>query len=172
MLFYSMKTTNLFLAASMLAILSGCATSPTMLREPVGPDPFLKGTADSDGSLQVFTATEEEDDVGFVDPYPQRTDYSIYSWSGKLLQHVQYRGHFDETPRVVRLKPGMYRISALAAVGLGDWISLPVVVDAGRTTSVHLNGHWKPPADSPGSALVYSPSGRPIGWRAASLPNG
>jgi len=168
-----MRATHLILAASIIAMLSGCA-SPTMLPDPVGPDPFLSKTADSEGTLQVFTATEEENDVGFETAYPQRTDYAIYKWNGKLLKHVQdnNEGHFEFTPRVIRLKPGMYRITALAAVGLGEWISLPVVIDAGRTTSVHLTGHWKPPVDSPESALVHAPTGRPIGWRAASLPDG
>jgi hypothetical protein len=168
-----MKKTHVTLAAVMVALLSGCST-PTVLRDPVGPDPFVNKTADSEGTLQVFSATEEKNDVGFETAYPQRTDYSIYSWNGKLIQRVRdnNKGHYDGTPRSVRLAPGIYNIRALAAVGMGEWISLPVVIQAGCTTDVHLNGHWKPPADSPDTALVHSPAGFAIGWRATSLPNG
>jgi hypothetical protein len=171
---YSMKTILVILAAAVVGMLAGCSTTPTELREPVGPDPFADRSADHDGVLRVFTATDEENDVGFQTPYGQRTDYAIYDWNGRLLTHVRdnNKGHFDGTPRAMHLPPGIYRIRALAAVGLGEWISVPVVIESGRTTDVHLNGHWRPPADSPETALVHAPEGSPIGWRATSLPNG
>jgi hypothetical protein len=173
MLFYSMNKTWVLMAAAMIAILPGCS-SPTLLREPVGPDPFVSKTADPDGTLRVFTATEEVNDIGFETAYSQRTDYTICDWNGKTIQHVRdnNKGHFEATPRSIQLRPGIYNIRALAAIGLGEWIMLPVVVEAGRTTDVHLNGHWRPPVDSPETAFVHTPTGRPIGWRATTLPNG
>jgi hypothetical protein len=174
MLSYCMKKTQVILVAGIIAVLSGCSSPTSFLREPVGPNPFVTKTADSNGVLQVFSATKAENDVGFETAYYQRTDYTIYDPNGKLIQRVRdnNRGHFDGTPRAIRLPPGMYTIKALAAIGLGDWITVPVMIESGRTTDVHLNGHWRPPADSPETALVHSPSGLPIGWRATSLPNG
>ena len=60
-------------------------------------------------------------------------------------------------------------VKALAAVGLGEWVSVPVVIESGKTTEVHLNGQWKGPAGAPQGELVYSPSGFPMGWKAGGM---
>ena len=49
-------------------------------------------------------------------------------------------------------------------MGTGEWMMIPVVIEAGKTTEVHLNGQWSPPSDVPGKALVYSPQGKPLGY--------
>ena len=106
--------------------------------------------------------------MGFEFPYDQRTDYYIYDSGGKETQHVadNNKGHFEAVPRRIQLPPGNYSVKALAAVGLGEWITVPVVIEPGRTTEVHLNGAWRPPADTPKRDLVQSPGGFPMGWRA------
>ncbi len=68
--------------------------------------------------------------------------------------------------RRIHLRAGKYTVKALAAVGYGEWLSVPVVVEAGKTTEVHLNGQWKAPDSTWGEDLVFSPSGLPMGWRA------
>jgi hypothetical protein len=39
-----------------------------------------------------------------------------------------------------------------------------VVIKAGRTTRVHLDDKWQPPADTPKDELVTMPDGKPVGW--------
>jgi hypothetical protein len=172
MLRQNMKKQFVILTAGILAITSGCST-PTALRVAVGPDPSIVKNVDTDGTLRVFSATEEENDVGFETPYDQRTDYYIYAANGKEIRRVlnNNKGHFEDRPRGIRLPPGTYRIKALAAVGLGEWVIVPVVIEPGRTTGVHLNGHWRPPANTPKDELVPSPAGFPMGWRAVPAPN-
>lgn len=163
----------IILAAGIFAMASGCST-PTVLQATVGPNPLAARTVDSDGTLLVYSATEQRSDVGFAFPYNQRTDYTICDSQGNEIQRVfnNNQGHFEPIPKAVRLEPGTYRVKAMAAVGLGELLTVPVVIEPGRTTEVHLNGHWKPPAETPENELVRTPAGFPMGWRAASPPNG
>lgn len=168
-----MKKTCVILAGIVTAIISGCASQPTVVQVAVGPDPFIATQPSPKGTLQVFTATAEENNVGTEFPYYERTSYDIYDSSGNLIKHVRdnNKGEFVASPRREYLTPGIYRIKALAAIGTGEWMMVSVVVEPGRTTEVHLNGHWAPPSDTPGSALVYAPAGFPLGWRASIPPN-
>ena len=164
-----MKTNFLTSASLALALLSAGCSTPTALDTPIGPNPQTAKFASATGTLRVYSAKEKEDNVGFEQPYEQRTDYSIYDANGKEVKGVldNNKGEFEAVPRGVRLEPGTYKIKALAAVGLGEWISVPVVIEAGRTTEVHLNGQWRPPSDTPGNEIVKAPSGFPMGWRAS-----
>jgi hypothetical protein len=123
--------------------------------------------------LRVFTQTEEENDVGYQFPYAQRTDYEICDAAGRRIAHVSdnNKGNFEAVPRAIALPAGLYRVKAMAAEGEGGLVIVPVVIEAGRTTDVHLNGHWKPPVNTPDGELVRAPAGFPIGWRAGSGPN-
>ncbi len=96
----------------------------------------------------------------------------IYDSNGNETTRVSdnNKGEFEATPRPIQLNPGPYRVKALAAVGMGEWITVPVVIESGRTTEVHLNGHWKPPVDTPENQLVHAPAGFPMGWRADVSP--
>ncbi len=167
-----MKKQFIICAAGFLAMIVGCST-PSIVQAPVGPDPLALKSADSDGTLQVFSAMEQENNVGFEFPYDQRTDYFVYDSNGNVIRRVynNNKGHYEPTPAAVRLQPGTYRIRSLAAVGMGEWETVPVVIEPGRTTEVHLNGHWKPPADTPDRELVHSPAGFPMGWRTPVAPN-
>jgi hypothetical protein len=168
-----MKKHFVVLAAGILTMMSGCST-PTVLQAPVGPDPLAAKTADPNGTLRVYSATEVQNNVGFEFPYSQRTDYYIYDVNGMEIHRVtdNNQGHFEGIPTAIHLKPGTFRVKALAAVGEGEWITVPVVIESGRTTEVHLNGHWKPPTGTPDSELVKTPAGFPVGWRAPTAPNG
>ncbi|MGA3266332.1 MAG: hypothetical protein ABSE16_05870 [Verrucomicrobiota bacterium] len=46
------------------------------------------------------------------------------------------------------------------------WVDVPVVIEAGRTTRVHLDDAWQLPPDAPTTKLVSLPGGHPVGWRA------
>ena len=164
-----MKAIITILAGVMAAALAvGCASSGTALHTPVGPSPAVAKTGDEDGLLKVFSAKEKEDVVGNEFPYSERTAYAIYDSQGNEVKGVQNnnKGEYGAEPKGIRLAPGTYHVKALAAVGMGEWVSVPVVIEAGRTTEVHLNGQWRSPSDTPENELVYSPSGFPMGWKA------
>lgn len=162
-----MKKHRIIAMAAVAGLLSGCATS-TVLRVPVGPDPASASVGSVDGTLKVYSAKEQENNVGFEFPYNQRTDYSIYDSNGNVVEHItdNNTGHFEAVPRGIQLSPGNYNVKALAAVGFGEWVTVPVVIKSGRTTEVHLNGSWRPPTDTPQREIVQSPGGFPMGWRA------
>ncbi len=165
-----MKRMRVFVVLAMTVALAGCTTAPLTLNEPVGPSPFSASSGASNGKLKVYSATEEEHEVGFQTAYFQRSPYTIYSSDGREIKHVNdnNRSEFLPLPRVVELPPGNYRVEASEAVGFGQPVAVPVVIAAGRTTEVHLNGHWQPPSDAPKKDLVLAPAGFPIGWRPGS----
>ncbi|HEV2436817.1 MAG TPA: hypothetical protein VG077_12525 [Verrucomicrobiae bacterium] len=73
-------------------------------------------------------------------------------------------GHYAKAPRRVTLPVGRYLVEAQA----NDYfrVSLPVTIESGQTTRVHLDDHWKPPADTPKTELVWLPNGNAVGWQA------
>jgi hypothetical protein len=161
-----MKKTYAILGGVITAILSGCSSPPAVVQAPVGPNPFGATQSGPQGTLEVFSATVQENNVGYETPYYERTSYDIYDGSGNMIKRVRdnNRGEYRALPLREQLAPGTYKVKALAAVGTGEWLMIPVVIDAGKTTEVHLNGHWTPPNDVPGKALVYTPQGRPLGY--------
>lgn len=158
------------LLAGTVGIWAGCATPPVAVNEPVGPDPFIAANGSSNGRLRVYTAAAQQNDVGFQTAYYQRTPYIIYDSNGSEIRRVDDndRSYFLALPRTEDLPAGTYKINAWANVGFGERVMIPVVVEAGRTTEVHLNGNWRPPADVQGHELVRAPAGFPIGWKATS----
>jgi len=163
------------------ATAAGCATPPARLQAPVGPNPFVAKAPDPQGNLEVFSACMQQNPEGQSPgleatmpgfSYYVRTGYSIYDSNGKLVRSVGSNSGSDlpPAPRIIALPPGTYRVEALASVRSGEWTMVPVVVEAGSTTKVHFDGHWAPPAHTPGSELVYSPAGYPLGWRANIAP--
>jgi hypothetical protein len=159
----------IFTAAGSAAVLVGCATPASITRTPLGPSPQAERTSDSEGTLEVFTAKRQENNVGYEFSYNQRTGYEVYDSRGAKVKTVLNNNEKEfraDAPEPVRLPEGQYTVKALAAVGLGEWVSVPVIVKPGETTEVHLNGQWRPPADAPAKELVQSPGGFPMGWRA------
>jgi len=72
-------------------------------------------------------------------------------------------GYFDKSPCRITLPAGRYFIKARAQGYL--LAAVPVLVEPGRTTRVHLDANWKPPPGTSKSELIYSSNGYPIGWR-------
>ena len=98
--------------------------------------------------------------------YPHR-DYWIYDAQGKVLvKTVQnHLGLMDQRPATVALPAGAYQVLA-DDVGYGR-VKIPVVVSPGRTTVLHLDRCWQPPAQHNESDVVRLPDGEYIGWRVS-----
>jgi hypothetical protein len=165
-----MKSIRFISVATMVLGLSGCVTPPVVLA-PVGPNPDGHFNNDRRGDLQVFTRMVEQNDDqnqggdGTSD-WQQHTDYNIYDLHGKPVKHVaNATGHYAETPERIVLPAGRYLVKAEAKDHF--WVKVPVTIDIGRTTRVHLDDNWKPPGNAPKGDLVTMPSGSPVGWRAS-----
>jgi len=153
----TMKRSVLTVGGIALAIaLAGCASSGTL--EPVGPKPMAYAGPGGEGQLEVFSAVSGRDPKSY-----QHTDYYICTQEGERLQHVDNSmGHNSATPRVISLPPRGYLVEAKAKDH--SRVKVPVEIQLGTLTSVHLDGAWEPSADP--SLLVHAPEGYPVGWRA------
>ena len=94
------------------------------------------------------------------------SDYWIYSADGKPLQWVRNRvSGLSEDPASVALPPGRYSFVARAAA-FGA-VKVPVVIEKGKTTSVHLDGSEVTGASAKATGqFVTLPDGLIVGWRA------
>ena len=163
-----MKSVCIFLGPGLVALLAGCSSTPVALA-PIGPNPVGSESAATKGELQVFSnLTEQSDDQNqsSTDPvWYQHRDYNIYDLHGRLVKHVNNTvGHYEQVPRRVALPAGRYLVRAQAADYLR--VEVPVTIERGRTTRVHLDDKWKLPPDTPNRELVSLPNGNPVGWRA------
>ena len=154
-----MKTINLMFVLGLVAWLgSGCATQPVVLN-PVGPAQNRPSPPGSRGYLRVYSATET-DQIGEGTYYYPHTGYRIYDGDGRLVKFVpNHIGNMDESAALVSLPAGQYRVKAQSDIY--GWVTVPVVVEAGEITSVHLQSTWPGPVH----ALVRLPDGRPVGWK-------
>ena len=159
-----MKNKVAFLLIGVIPLLSSCASQRVFLA-PVGPNPFQTTVASANtGYLKVFSEREAISE-GDTPIFYQHSEYQVYNASGKLVKDVgNTSGHYDTAPETVPLPPGRYTVKARAK----DYLSVvvPVVIDAGRTTSLHLDDRWQPPKSSPKTEFVFEPGGEPVGWRA------
>jgi len=158
----------MFPGAGLLAVLIGCSSTPVDLAR-VGPNPAGIERTASKGGLQVFSSLAEENDdqsQGSTDSFwHQHTDYSIYDSQGKRVERVNNTiGQYERTPRMVTLPAGRYVVKAEAKDYF--WVEVPVTIEPGRTTRVHLDANWQPPANAPKNGLVSMTNGIPVGWRA------
>ena len=154
-----MKSSYIIAATALVSLLAGCSTPVAVA--PVGPNPTGIGDNAKSGQLQVFSAlvgrTEGDNPTWF-----QHGNYSILDSNGNTVMRVANRdGKYALSPQAVSLRPGKYVVKAEAK----DYfrVKIPVVIQAGRTTRVHLDDTWKP-ADAGATALVSLPSGAPVGW--------
>lgn len=155
-----------FLAGAALA--SGCAFHQhAVVLDTVGPPSLQSATADPKGALAVYTAYDPNADFNDLPYLRQYTDYRILSEDGKVLQAVRNNnGSVVEDPQKVELPVGKYRVIARAN-GYGT-VTVPVVILAGRLTTVHLEGSasWPDNAALLKSNPVRLPHGEIAGWRA------
>jgi hypothetical protein len=154
-------------------MLAGCAVAQTttprgLVLDPVGPPPAATRNADtaSKGNLHVFTAPAGYRHL-YAHYYP-RTDFAIYTAQGKILRrpHLIATVH-DETPALVRLPVGSYKI--VVKSDRYRSVTVPVVIKPEQTTFVHLDGDATlQPAASEKQFYVLLPSGQIVGWRAGT----
>jgi hypothetical protein len=150
--------------AALVAFL-GCASHPPYaLNETVGPSHPRASRPGGKGGLIVYSASEVVDQAESF--FPTHSGYTIYLPDGQRLRKVDNRtGSFDQEPVTVTLPAGEYSLRA-RATNVG-WVSVPVVIQAGRTTVVHLDGRRRA---SQGAASadhwVRLPDGQIVGSRA------
>ncbi|MGD0613874.1 MAG: hypothetical protein ABSA69_00345, partial [Verrucomicrobiota bacterium] len=123
----------------------------------------IAGSA-STGQLQVFSALQgrsEGDDPAWF----QHTGYTVCTPSGKTLLRVNNTaGYYEKAPRSITLPEGRYLVKAQAKDYLR--VHVPVVIERGRITRVHLDDAWALPATSKETEVVSVPAGYPVGWSA------
>jgi hypothetical protein len=163
---------------------AGCATSqPVVMSESVGPRPGLVAKNSGDGFLQVYSARKRvPTDVNAEEFFwnndfgrneflyrNAHTGYTLYAPDGRRLQWVpNSTGMNDATPTSVKLPPGVYKIKA-QAVDFSDvdlTVTIPVRIESGLTTSVHLDNRWHPSTGNKIGELVRLPNGHAVGWHA------
>ena len=160
-----MKNVLSLLGCGLVSLLAGCSTVNVA---PVGPNPNSAKTDASTGYLMVYSRMMTQDDDqnlagDGIPPWHQYSAYNIYDLNGNLAQRVaNSSGHYGRRADRVALPPGKYIVRAQAKDYF--WLNIPVTVESGRTTRVHLDDNWRPPGDK--GSVVNGPDGNPIGWRA------
>jgi hypothetical protein len=157
----NMKKNILIMGAAVAILVTGCSTTPTAFA-PVGPNPAAFQATGANGQLEVFSALSRRIE-GDNPTWYQHSDYYVCDSRGRRLEHVDNNtGYYDQSPRLINLPPGKYLVKARAI----DMVQaeVPVVIKPGEITRVHLDGNWRPLAETPDTSVVKSPAGYPIGW--------
>ena len=152
---------NTIVSVAAVLVASCASAPPTMVHETVGPIPGV-ANEEQNGFLTVYSATEWTTyDDG---PLLSYTNYQIDAADGTLFQEVT-NGDYD--PTRVTLPKGTYTVVAWSDTS-GE-VSVPVAIEAGRITVVHLEQEkdWtEASAGIRSTDLVRLPNGQPIGFRA------
>jgi len=153
---------NTILSVAIAVLVASCASAPpTIVHDTVGPG-FAIANQEHNGFLMVYSATEwmnYDDGPGLL----SYTNYQIDAADGTLFQEVS---NGDYEPTRVTLPKGTYTVVAWSDTS-GE-VSVPVAIEAGRITVVHLEieKDWKEAsAVIRSSDLVRLPNGQPIGFR-------
>ena len=152
------------MGAAIIQLISGCASKPVVL-SPVGPKQNNLVAYASTGHLRVYsdTKTREVGDNTFCYTH---TRYCIQDAHGKIVKIVpNHLGDMDELPTLVTIPTGTYQVVAQSA-SYGR-VTVPVIIQAGQTTVVHLDRNWKSASHLPANELVYMPNGEAVGWRSS-----
>ena len=121
-----------------LTVLSGCATRTSLVvHDRIGPQRPAVARRSAGGELLVYSATyaatlEQSE-------YPVHTNYTIATPDDKVIERVRNEaGSFYANPMSVELPPGEYRVCA--QYDRGGFVTVPVVIEQGKTTLVDLDG--------------------------------
>jgi hypothetical protein len=144
--------------------LAGCAArAPLVISTSVGPEPPYQSPRT--GELVVYSATYTP--TVEQSEYPMHTDYTIATKDGKVIERVVNGiGPFRAYPAKVTLSSGEYHVRA--QYDRGGFVIVPVVIEAGKTTIVDLNGEAPPQGTDAPKDMVRLPNGHVVGWRATS----
>jgi hypothetical protein len=182
----SMKNMHIKIFALALLGAAGCAAPSQQARlAGVGPGPAEITQNADEGFLQVYSARERvpiningeefvwNNDFGRNEFLygAAHTSYALYDQSGRLLQHVSNStGMNDAHPTLLGLSPGAYQIKAEAADydGVISTVTVPVCIEPGLTTLVHLDGKWNPSLTDTRSQWVRLANGSVVGWHCSS----
>ena len=161
-----MKTkTRALICLAILPLLAGCA-SQTVTLSPVGPGPVNQDAVVPSGRLKVFSDTESHC-IGDGPPYYPHTGYQIYDESGRFVKYVpNHIGVMDESPTLVSLPEGTFNVMAESS-SYGR-VTVPVIIQSGRTTVVHLDRGWRPSTKVVAKNWVHLPDGEVVGWSGAT----
>src|SRR6185437_4596984 len=162
------RTMNRFIhiiAAALLIETGGCgARKGFVIRDSVWPDKPLAGSLGNEGCLIVYSGRE------ILDPtksrHPVHTCYAIFSDDGKVFRRVTNQsGAFFEEPVGVSLPAGAYKVEA-RATNCGE-VAIPVVIQAGKLTTLYLDGETEPLNSATSSnQWVTLPNGQIVGAKA------
>jgi hypothetical protein len=156
------KSICVLMGAGMICLLAGCSTTPVAVAT-IGPNPAGIRTTASKGGLEVYSRLAGRSE-GDNPTWYQHSDYYLYNSRGRLIKHVENSvGYYASAPRVMTLPAGDYLVKARSADYL--WVKVPVRIEQGRTTRVHLDDNWQLPANMANGELVRMPNGKPVGWR-------
>jgi hypothetical protein len=165
-----MKMNLLPVLAGAGMVLSGCATwNRGVVLAPVGPGPVARvNLSATNGTLVVYSAHECNADFNSRDSSRKEfSDYEILGVRGDLRERVQNdSGTILQRPVGVELPAGNYEVVAQAN-GYG-MVRVPVTIEAGRDTIIHLEGDVKWPNQFGLNATnaVCLPHGEIVGWRS------
>ena len=125
----------MFVAVALLGTTRGSETEKTALARG-----RAKAGELSQGSLQVYSATNAFDDGGV--PYYAHSSYAIYTTDGKLFKNVEnHISRSDEIPEVVTLPIGSYVIEARSE--RAGYVRVRIPIKAGRQTILDLDSRDK-----------------------------
>ena len=149
------------IGAAMISLLvAGCASKPVVL-PPVGPAPENQTYVPPRGYLRVFSDTEKHEIGENIYYYPHKS-YLIYTETGRQFKYVaNHVGDMDESPARVSIPAGRYYV--LADSSSYGRVTVPVIIEAGRTTVVHLDSEWRSLRNR-AAGMVRLPNGEPVGW--------
>jgi hypothetical protein len=162
-----MYLTKALVAVIGASLLASCASAgPTIVQEAVGPQPS-RLSRNYTGYLIVYSATEEHTDGDSPARYPH-SDYEVYTRDAKLFKQVRNAlGYSDETPERISLPKGLYTV--LAKSETAGSVSVPVIIETGKSTVLHLEREkdWMPDlSGAKESDFVRLANGQIIGFRA------
>ena len=179
-----MRYAGIFAVVGAGVLLVGCASAPrVVVNEPVGPAPAGVAHGTGEGSMVIYSARTPADvDVNTVEwrwnndfgkntflSEAAHSDYTIYTGSGDVFKQVHNaRNANDDSPTVVRLPPGSYRVEAEGINCSSDRVKvvMTIVIEPGQTTLANLEGGWSPAGQYEETQVAKLPCGRAIGWRA------
>ncbi len=179
-----MKYLSAVSLAGAMVWLTGCASvSKVVVAEPVGPGPVGGSHGTGEGALVVYSARAPANpDVNMAEwrwnndfgkneflYESAHSAYTIYAQNGEVFKRVRNaRASDDETPTVVTLPAGTYKVEAEGINCDSERVKvmMTVVIEPGQTTLANLQGGWKPTGQYNETQVAKLPCGRVIGWRA------